>query len=178
MGVKCYGAAEFFSSPSEGGNWTYQLRGDGGLGVLVDLSKDDNDIQIFSLPLQRAIDRAIATVSGDDADRNLENVQEYGFSEETQEEWKEGIIETLQESNSKFIAVVWYLTLLGLPYQLVGLVATEREQGMSDLIDSMLPNVHRWETLLVRILGHWVAFTLVCTVQTSNLSRYRNFRVR
>lgn len=158
---QCYGAVEFYSSPNEGGNWTYQIRADGGIGSLVNLEKGDNDVQVYPLPIQRAVDQAIATVSGNDSAQTLSNVQEYGYSEETQEEWKKSITLDIQKANANFIAVVWYIALVGLPYQLVGLVATEREQGMSDLIDSMLPNVRRWETLVVRILGHWVAFTIV-----------------
>ena len=63
--TKCYGAVEFNSSPKEGpgGIWNYTLRGDGAFGSNVDVSKALNDPQIYQLPLQRAIDAAIAKVN-------------------------------------------------------------------------------------------------------------------
>lgn len=45
-------------------------------------------------------------------------------------------------------------------YQLVGLMAKERETGMSDLIESMMPNVRRWECQVARLVGHFLAFTI------------------
>jgi ABC-type multidrug transport system ATPase subunit len=44
-------------------------------------------------------------------------------------------------------------------YQLVGLMAKEREFGMSDLVESMMPNVRRWEPQLARLIAHHIAFT-------------------
>jgi ATP-binding cassette subfamily A (ABC1) protein 3 len=46
-------------------------------------------------------------------------------------------------------------------YQLVGLMAKEREFGMSDLVESMMPNVRRWEPQLARLVAHHIAFTIV-----------------
>jgi ATP-binding cassette subfamily A (ABC1) protein 3 len=46
-------------------------------------------------------------------------------------------------------------------YQLVGLMAKEREFGMSDLVESMMPNVRRWEPQLARLAAHHIAFTIV-----------------
>jgi len=45
-------------------------------------------------------------------------------------------------------------------YQLVGLMAKEREFGMSDLVESMMPNVRRWEPQLARLIAHHLAFTI------------------
>ena len=45
-------------------------------------------------------------------------------------------------------------------YQLVGLMAREREFGMSDLVESMMPNVRRWEPQLARLIAHHLAFTI------------------
>lgn len=45
-------------------------------------------------------------------------------------------------------------------YQLVGLMAKERELGMSDLVESMMPNVRRWEPQLARLIAHHLAFTI------------------
>lgn len=59
------------------------------------------------------------------------------------------------------IAIVWYIGFIGLSYQLVGVMAKEREHGMADLLESMMPNVNRWQPQFARLLGHWIAFTLV-----------------
>lgn len=67
MGVsKCVGAAVFYSSPNEGpdGVWNYSIRADGSLGTTIDVTNNDNDAQLFSLPLQHAVDFAIASVNG------------------------------------------------------------------------------------------------------------------
>jgi ATP-binding cassette, subfamily A (ABC1), member 3 len=45
-------------------------------------------------------------------------------------------------------------------YQLVGLMAKERERGMSDLVESMMPNVNRWEPQFARLIAHHLAFTI------------------
>jgi ATP-binding cassette, subfamily A (ABC1), member 3 len=67
--TKCFGAVVFNSSPNEGngGIWNYTLRGDASFGTNVDVRKTTNDPQIYQLPLQRAVDTAIAKVnsSGD-----------------------------------------------------------------------------------------------------------------
>ena len=63
--TKCYGAVVFNSSPKEGpdGLWNYTLRADAALGVNINVAKSTNDAEIYQLPLQRAVDMAIATVN-------------------------------------------------------------------------------------------------------------------
>ncbi len=40
-------------------------------------------------------------------------------------------------------------------------MAKEREFGMSDLVESMMPNIRRWEPQLARLIAHHLAFTIV-----------------
>lgn len=63
---KCVGAAVFYSSPDEGpgGIWNYSIRADGSLGATIDVTNNDNDAQLYSLPIQHAIDFAIASING------------------------------------------------------------------------------------------------------------------
>lgn len=160
--TKCYAAAEFYSSPSEGGIWNYSIRVDGSLGYKINVKNNNNDAEIFPVPLQHTIDAAIADVSSDRGAKALpSNVKEYPFTSKTQKEWDDNLVTSIQNANSKYISVVWYIIFIGLCYQLVGVVAREREQGMADLLESMMPNVARWEPQVARLLGHWVAFTIV-----------------
>jgi ATP-binding cassette, subfamily A (ABC1), member 3 len=164
--TKCYGAAEFFTSPTEGGIWNYTLRSDGALGVHTDVTKDTNDEQIYPLPLQRAIDAAIASVNGTNTTNSLPStVSEYPYTRQTQQQWIDSIKVNIHKATVNYIAVVWYLGLIGLAYQLVGVMAREREYGMAELLESMMPNKRRWEPQIARMAGRFVAFTLVSTLR-------------
>lgn len=63
--TKCFGAVVFNSSPKEGsgGIWNYTLRADAAFGVNVDVGKTNNDPEVYQLPLQRAVDSAIASIN-------------------------------------------------------------------------------------------------------------------
>lgn len=159
---KCYAAAEFHSSPDRGGIWNYTIRVDGAHGYKINVENNKNDAEIFPIPLQHAIDSAIAEVGVDAGARPLpQNIKEYPFTSETQEEWDDKLVTEIQNANTKYIAIVWYIGFIGLCYHLVGVMAREREMGMSDLLESMMPNLSRWEPQVARLLGHWVAFTIV-----------------
>lgn len=58
----CIAAAVFYSSPTEGpgGIWNYSIRADGSLGRKIDTKANNNDQEIYLLPLQHAIDFIIA----------------------------------------------------------------------------------------------------------------------
>lgn len=162
--TKCYAAAEFYSSTQEGGIWNYTIRVDGSHGYKINVEKNDNDAEIFPIPLQHAIDAAIAEVGVNNGSRTLPNaIKENPFTSETQEEWDDKLVREIQNANTKYIAVVWYIGFIGLCYQLVGVIAKEREVGMASLLESMMPNLNRWEPQVARLMGHWVAFTIVST---------------
>jgi ABC-type multidrug transport system ATPase subunit len=161
--TKCFGAAVFQSSPSSaGGSWNYTLRADAALGKTVDIGSKTNDVDIYVIPLQHAIDSAIANlnVSGTSVELPA-RVQDYLFTSQTQEQRKEQETIQLLKTNINFVAVVWYLTLIGLTYQLVGLMAKERETEMSALIESMMPNLRRWEPQAIRLIARHIAFDIV-----------------
>ncbi len=77
--TKCFGAVVFNSSPKEGpyGLWNYTIRSDAAFGTNVDMSKTTNDVEIYQLPLQRAVDEAIATVNSNGGAVALPPVDEY-----------------------------------------------------------------------------------------------------
>lgn len=159
--TKCFAAAEFYSSPSEGGIWNYSIRVDGSHGYKINVENNKNDAEVFPIPLQHTIDSAIAAMGSGAGARPLpSNIKEYPYTSKTQKEWDDTLVTSIQNANAKYIGVVWYIGFIGLCYQLVGVMAREREQGMADLLESMMPNVARWEPQVARLSGHWVAFTM------------------
>lgn len=85
----CHGAAVFYASPSEGSGsmWNYSLRADGGLGSKIVVNSNNNDVQIYALPLQHAIDFAIASTN-QTIDQSVlpSQVNEFPFTDKNQKE--------------------------------------------------------------------------------------------
>lgn len=100
--TKCYGAAEFYSSPSEGGIWNYTIRVDGAHGYKVNMKNNKNDAEVFVIPLQHAVDSAIAEVSTGKGGKSLpDTVQEYPYTSKTQKEWDDSLVTSIQNANAK-----------------------------------------------------------------------------
>lgn len=160
--TSCYGAVVFHSSPTEGtgGIWNYTLRADGALGARIDVRNDDNDAQIYTLPLQRAVDSAIASVGSGQSPLRV-TVEEYPYTPMTQPEREEWIRELYQQSVSNFMAVAFVLVMIGVCYHMTGHMASERETGMSQLLDAMLPTKYMWQPQAARLLSYHIAFSLV-----------------
>ncbi|KAI1211292.1 P-loop containing nucleoside triphosphate hydrolase protein [Annulohypoxylon truncatum] len=160
----CYGAVVFYSSPreGEGGIWNYTLRADGALGSKIDTTRDDNSGEVYSLPLQRAVDAAISGLSDTDGTVRLPaTTEEYPFTPETQEERAARIRRNYQSSLTNFLAVSFFIVVIGICYHMTGHMATEREIGMSQLLDAMMPTKYRWQAQVARLLSYHIAFTVV-----------------
>lgn len=159
----CYGGVVFNSSPSEGsgGIWNYTLRGDGSLGLKIDTSVDTNDGEIYALPLQRAVDAAITNLNATSGQSFPATTEEYPFTTLTVEERNEDIRRRYQSALSNWLAVSFLTTLIGVTYHMTGFMATEREIGMSQLLDAMMPTQHRWQAQASRLLSYHIAFTIV-----------------
>ncbi len=85
----CFGAAIFYASPTEGpgGLWNYSLRADGDLGSKIDMTKSNNDVEIYPLPLQHALDFAIASINQTvDQTALPKQINEYPFTDKTAQE--------------------------------------------------------------------------------------------
>ncbi|CAI6101462.1 unnamed protein product [Clonostachys chloroleuca] len=156
---KCIAAATFHSSPSEGesGRWNYTIRADGSLKGGSNVQSEDNDPQIYTLPLQRAIDLAIAG----DVQSASQVVSEIPFTSMTNEDQRRRIQEGFMDRIDRILAIAYFIAMVGVVYQLAGRVATEREIGMAQLLDTMMPNTRRWETQAARLLSHLIAFVFV-----------------
>ncbi|KAL2671475.1 hypothetical protein Neosp_014065 [[Neocosmospora] mangrovei] len=161
----CVAAVVFHSSPSEGewGVWNYTLQTDGSLGGSgINIDKSDNDAQVYSLPLQHAIDFAIGSINSTVSEDVLSTkVFEYPFTSRSNKEQKTFIDEQYMKNIISILAILFYLALIGVLYQLAGVMATERELGMAQLLDTMMPNEATWQPQAVRLFSHYLAFVIL-----------------
>jgi ATP-binding cassette, subfamily A (ABC1), member 3 len=161
----CFGAVVFNSSPNEGvgGLWNYTIRTDGALGVSINVDRGDNDAQIYLLPLQRAVDAAVTSLTtGINNQVALpDSTLEYSFTHLTQEERATRIRVLYQGAIMDWMGVAFMTVVLFITYHLTGFIATERESGMAQLVDAMMPVKRRWHAQAARILSYHWSFALV-----------------
>ncbi|TQN69265.1 ATP-binding cassette sub-family A member 17 [Colletotrichum shisoi] len=171
---QCYGAVVFQASPSEGPGdyWNYTLRSDGALrSIVVDVDSDRNDAQIYLLPLQRAVDVAIASIQSASSSASAsspidqgplpEAVNEYPFTSITQEERAVRIRINYQSAITNWMGVAFMTSVLFVTYHLTGFIATERESGMIRLVDAMMPVKRTWHAQAARIISYHISFSLI-----------------
>lgn len=160
----CYAAAVFYASPTEGkgGIWNYTIRADGALGIKIDTTSTKNDAEIFALPLQHSIDFTIASLNSTvDHSALPQQVMEYPFTSSTQKQRNDNIRIRYMGAIIDILGVTFFIGIVGVTYQLVGMMAAERELGMSQLIESMMPNKRRWQSQFVRLLSNHLAFDIM-----------------
>ncbi|KAL2161940.1 hypothetical protein VTH06DRAFT_7725 [Thermothelomyces fergusii] len=162
----CYGAVIFHASPTEGdgGLWNYTIRADSSLGAgRIDTDKDTNDAQVYMLPLQDAVDRAISRRQGGDGGLAPlpDAVDEYAFTSLTVEERNDRVRVLYQKNIISFLGVTFFVSIIGVTYHMAGFMATERESGMSTLIEAMMATRSRWQPQVARLLSYHLAFSLV-----------------
>ncbi|KAF2206856.1 hypothetical protein CERZMDRAFT_122855 [Cercospora zeae-maydis SCOH1-5] len=156
----CFAAVDFWSSPAEGSDqlFNYTVWQDSVIsGARVD--RDDNAIQLYTLPLQRQIDSLIS--ERNNGSRLPDTILQYPFTSTTQAQ--------KDFEDSKFfgllitqaIAFALFIGMAGIAYHLTGHVVRQREEGMLQLIDAQMPNKSRYESLVARMLATHLAFDLV-----------------
>jgi ATP-binding cassette, subfamily A (ABC1), member 3 len=157
---RCYAAASFHASPTEGrgGLWSYTARTDFALGLSVYVGQPDNDAQIYVLPFVHAIDSGIASLSGTSFP---DTMLEYPFTHQTMQERDDEIQTFFMRALARYLAVTLFIGICGVAYHLPGHVATEREIGMSSLIDAMIPSTWSWNSLSVRLTSAYISFTAI-----------------
>ncbi|KAF4455632.1 ABC transporter [Fusarium albosuccineum] len=164
---RCFGAVVMHSSPEQGtGNlWNYTIRSDGALeeaSIKFDVDKSNNAQEIYLIPLQHAVDQAIANISASNSNRDkLSDIQQYPFTSMTQDERDDEIRRQFQKTIKGWMGVAFMGTIIWVTYHLTGFVATERESGMSTLIDSMMPVRKPWLAMTARIVAHHLSFSLI-----------------
>ncbi|KAL4917969.1 hypothetical protein BDW62DRAFT_210883 [Aspergillus aurantiobrunneus] len=161
---RCIAAAVFYSSPTEGRDeaWNYTIRTHAVLGEGIDVDSSHNDQQIYLLPFQRSIDWAIArTNTSLDFDDLPEETLEYPYTSLSEEEREDQIRTRYMGAIIDVIAIAIFIGIVGVTYQLTGLIAMERELGMSQLIDCMMPNSSLWISQAARFSAAHLALDIV-----------------
>ncbi|KAL8711465.1 MAG: hypothetical protein Q9220_004123 [cf. Caloplaca sp. 1 TL-2023] len=160
----CYAAAVFYASPSEGpgGMWNYSLRADGGLGTKIDVTDTKNDAEIYPLLFQHAIDFTIASLNTTvDQSALPSQVDEYPFTSKTQKQRSDDIRIKYMGGIIDILGVAFFIAMVCVVYQLVGLMASERELGMTQLIEASMPNARRWQPQAARLLANLLSFHIM-----------------
>ncbi|KMP03755.1 LOW QUALITY PROTEIN: ATP-binding cassette sub-family protein A member 2 [Coccidioides immitis RMSCC 2394] len=161
----CIAAAVFYSSPTEGPDekWNYTLKADGSLGGGKIRTTDiDNDAEIYIIPFQHAVDWAIASVDDtNDGGLPQQEVLEYPYTSKTAEERRQTIRIRYMGAIIDILAIAFLIGIVGVTYQLTGLVAAERELGMSQLIDCMMPNNALWQAQAARSVAAHLALDAI-----------------
>lgn len=130
--------------------------------LLVNVNLDSNDHQIYALPLQHAIDSAIASINKTIDQAALpETVMEYMFTDIDEEERQRWIRIAFQNTIVNDLGAAFLLGFVGVVYHLGGFMATERDMGMSQLIEAMMPNEERWQPQLARLLSYHISWVLL-----------------
>lgn len=144
----CYGAVVFKGLPSTANNntWNYTLRADAALsGKGIKVGRHDNGAQKYLLPLQLATDNAITNSTVIPNEFMYTSLSEKQRQDRLRVRFMGGIIDVL--------GVAFFLGIVGVTYQLVGMMATEREVGLSQLLNSMGTRQY------ARLISYHIAFS-------------------
>ncbi|KAH0613686.1 uncharacterized protein H6S33_005572 [Morchella sextelata] len=133
----CFAAVVFNGSPERGGIWNYTLRGDSSFDYgRINTENHDNPAQEFLLPLQLALDKAIASRANSGSADNVQ-IDEYMYTDMTSEERDEQIRVRYMTAITDYISIAIFLSHVGIIYHHTGFQATERERGISTLLEAM-----------------------------------------
>ncbi|KAJ6002156.1 hypothetical protein N7522_007383 [Penicillium canescens] len=160
----CIAAAVFYSSPNEGlgGIWNYSIRADGSLGDRINTETSTNAQEIYLLPLQHSIDRAIIQTNGSVDNGSIpDEIMEYPYTSLTQKQRQDQIRVRYMSAIINIISIALFIGMVGVTYQLTGLIAMERELGMSQLIDCMLPGSSQWKAQAARFTAAHLALDII-----------------
>jgi ABC-type multidrug transport system ATPase subunit len=156
----CFAGVVFDSSPNEGphGQWNYTIRADGSFGTNIYVDRTNNAAEIYVLPLQHAIDSAIASIASDTLQ---DDVEEFPYTARNPQERQENITRLYMNTLINILGLAYFIGIVGICYQLTGHMAYERELGMSQLIESMMPNRQRWVPQVVRLASLHISFDIL-----------------
>lgn len=162
----CFGAVVMRSSPNEGsgGIWNYTIRTDAEMTsspVKINVDKSDNPEEVYFMPIQRTIDGIIAGMNNTDAPKALANTQEMPFTNMTQKQRDIKVRQIFHKAIVSFMGVAFIASVIWITYHLTGHIATERETGMSQLLDAMMPVSKPWMALAARIISHHLSFSII-----------------
>ena len=90
-----------------------------------------------------------------------QTVYEYPFTSETQQQRADRIRVRYMSGIIDILGVAFFISITGITYQLTGMMASERESTMSQLIECMMPNLRRWQPQFARLTSYHAAFSLI-----------------
>ncbi|KAJ8099088.1 hypothetical protein POJ06DRAFT_255912 [Lipomyces tetrasporus] len=127
----CFGAIQWNSFDSENRVYNYSLRADAGLGI-INVPDHTSDAERYLLPLQWAVDATLTGLSVlDDAPLSLP------YTSRSEEQHRQDIRVNYMNAVINYISPAMYLAMIGVVYHMTGRVASEREHGLSTLLESM-----------------------------------------
>lgn len=160
----CLVAVEFLSSPDEGteysdqGFWNYTIYSM--YAGSVDVRGHDNLLQRSSIPLQRAIDEQIIAMYPNASDP-LPTVQEIGYTYESNNNRMDYGLDLFLAMCAQYFGVIFCLGIVQIVYHMTSYVASERQLGMSSLIDTMVPGSSPVRAKLLRQISAYISFVTV-----------------
>lgn len=128
----------------------------------ADIRKNINGPEVHLLPFQRAIDMEIIARSQSGNTSPLPStVNDITFTEHGQQ-----YLINDRTNNFLFLCIfifgaIFAFAMVGIVYHMTSFVATERELGMSNLIDAMLPGGSASRARLVRQISTYLSFAIV-----------------
>lgn len=147
----CFAAIVFNDSPLTLGKknaWNYTVRTDAALtGTTFHWNSHNTDEERVYLPLQVAVDNAITN--------STLVPNEFFYSSISQATQDSSIRNTYISLIISTYGIVFFISLVPEIYHLVGMISTERESGMSALVDSM------GGSAAARVCGYILAFDLI-----------------
>lgn len=132
----CYGAVVFFSSPTEGsnyssqGNWNYTMRGaDSGS---VDIRSTDSTQERDILPFQRALDSEIISQTKSDNKTQLPaDIQVIAYTDQDMDALADSRTANYLSLAVYIFGPLFAFTLVEIVYHMTSFVSRERELGKS-----------------------------------------------
>ncbi|KAI5842092.1 hypothetical protein BZA05DRAFT_208292 [Tricharina praecox] len=154
---RCFAAIVFESSPNtgEGGNWKYTVRGDISFNDgRVNVDDHDSAVQEVLVPIQLAVDRAIAKQEGR-TDVDSIRVSEYMYTSLNQDEFDAKLRARFSAAVINYLSAAYLIGMIGIVYHLTGFQAMEREKGLSTLIEAM------GGSKFARMVSYHISFSLI-----------------
>ncbi|KAK9371343.1 hypothetical protein V1509DRAFT_614383 [Lipomyces kononenkoae] len=126
----CFGAVEWHSFDAENKVYNYSLRADSGLGS-ISIPNHKSDCEWYLLPLQWAVDATLMGLSVHEAPLSLP------YTSISESQHQQDIRVNYMTAVINYLSPAMYLAMIGVVYHLTGVVAAEREHGLSTLLESM-----------------------------------------
>ncbi|KAK9467174.1 hypothetical protein V1512DRAFT_262126 [Lipomyces arxii] len=127
----CIGAVQWNQFDPDNGIYNYTLRADAGL-FKVKVDDHTSDVEQYLLPVQWAVDSAILGL-----DQTEDAPDVVAFTSRSQAEHEQDIRVLYMSVLIKYMSPAMFIAMIGIVYHLCGVVAFERELGLSTLLESM-----------------------------------------